>query len=118
MVRAMSILLSFWLTLLFVVGLGAYGHIPPLMVWAVGLAAAFSGLGGIIAPMVGARLRLVGPLLLSAGLLTLWAVGVKTHVQLWLPWCIFMGTTTYLGVVIAEVLWSPRNRGTMAPADS
>ena len=116
MVRPLSFLLSFWLALLFVVGQGA--HIPQLLVAAVGLAALFAGLGGMIAPIVGPRLRLGGPIALSLGLVTLGGVGLALRVSLWLPWCVFMGTFCFLGVVFAELLWSPRNRGTMAPADA
>jgi hypothetical protein len=117
MVRAVSYLLSFWLATLFVVGqLGQ--HVPRLMVAAVGLGALFAALGGMIAPSVGPRLRLAGPIALSLGLFALWGVGLMMKVALWLPWSIFMGAICFLGVVLAEVLWSPRNRGTMAPADS
>lgn len=116
MVRPMSFLLSFWLAALFVVGQGA--HVPQLMVDAVGLAALFALIGGLIAPMVGAGLRLAGPLALSAGLFALFAVGLAMKVSPWLPWSIFMGTFCFLGVTIAEAAWSPRNRGTMAPADA
>jgi hypothetical protein len=112
----MSFLLSFWLALLFVVGQGA--HVPAFIVWSVGLATLFALIGGLIAPMVGPWLRLAGPVALSLGLFALWGVGLLMKTPRWLPWCIFMGTATYLGVVLAEVLWSPRNRGTMAPADA
>ena len=62
--------------------------------------------------------RLVGPIALSLGLFAIWFVALLMHVPPWLPWCVFMGTVCFLGVTVAEVLWSPRNRGTMAPADS
>ena len=116
MVRALSYLLSFWLALLFVVGQGA--HVPPLLVAAVGLGALLALLGGAIAPIVGTRLRLAGPIALSLGLFALVGIGLAMHVQPWLPWAVFMGTVCFLGVVVAEALWSPRNRGTMAPADA
>ena len=116
MVRAMSYVLCFWLALLFVAA--QLAAVPPLLVAAVGLGALFSGFGGAIAPLVGPRLRLAGPIALSLGLFTLWVVGLVMRLPLWLPWCLFMGTFCYLGVVLAEVIWAPRNRGTMAPSDS
>jgi hypothetical protein len=116
MVRALSYLLSFWLALLFVVGQGA--HVPRLLVAAIGLGALLAGLGGAVAPIVGTRLRLGGPIALSLGLFALAGVGVAMHVEPWLPWGLGMGAFCFLAVVVAEVLWSPRNRGTMAPADS
>ena len=116
MVRPMSFLLSFWLAGLFVVAQGA--HVPQFMVPLVGLAALFALLGGFLAPMVGPRLRLAGPLALSLGLFALGAVGLMLKCPRWLPWCVFMGSFCFIGVTIAEVLWSPRNRGTMAPADA
>ena len=116
MVRLMSFLLSFWLALLFVSG--QIAHIPPLLVFFVGLGAALAAFGGFIAPIVSAWWRLVGPIALSLGLFAIWAVGLAMKVPLWLPWCVFMGTFCFIGVTIAEVLWSPRNRGTMAPYDS
>ncbi len=116
MVRAMSYLLSFWLALLFVVGQSQ--HVPVGIVWLVGLGAIFALLGGFIAPLVGPGLRLGGPIALSLGLFALWIVGLLMKTPSWLPWCVFMGTFCFIGVTIAEVLWAPRNRGTMAPADS
>ena len=116
MVRPMSFLLSFWLAALFVVAQGA--HVPQFMPPLVGLAALFALFGGLIAPVVGPGLRLAGPIALSAGLFALGVVGLMMKSPRWLPWCVFMGTFCFIGVTIAEVLWSPRNRGTMAPADS
>lgn len=116
MVRAMSFLLSFWLALLFVVGQTA--HIPQLLVFFVGLAAALALFGAFISPMVGAGLRLGGPIALSIGLAALGVVALAMKTPPWLPWCVFMGIFCFLGVTIAEVLWAPRNRGTMAPADT
>jgi hypothetical protein len=116
MVRAMSFLLSFWLALLFICG--QLAHIPSLMVFFVGLAAAFALFGSIISPIVSAAWRLAGPIALSLGLIALGTVAFAMKVPPWLPWCLFMGTFCFLGVTIAEVVWSPRNRGTMAPADS
>ena len=116
MVRPMSFLLSFWLALLFVVGQGA--HIPQLLVAAVGLGALVAGLGGLVAPLASPRLRIAVALALSIGLLALADFGLTHKVSPWLPWCVLMGAVWYLGVVGAEALWSPRNRGTMAPADS
>ena len=116
MVRAMSFLLSFWLALLFVAG--QLAHTPQLMVFFVGLGAAFALFGGIISPWVSAGWRVAGPVALSLGLFALFAVGLAMKEPLWLPWCVFMGAFCFIGVTIAELLWSPRNRGTMAPADS
>ena len=116
MVRAMSFLLGFWLALLFIAG--QLAHIPSLMIGFVGLGAIFAVFGGLIAPIVSAAWRLAGPIMLSAGLVALGAVAFAMRVPPWLPWCLFMGTFCFLGVTIAELLWAPRNRGTMAPADS
>lgn len=116
MVRLMSFLLSFWLGLLFVVATGA--HVPKLIVFFVGLGALFALLGGFIAPVVSAAWRLAGPIALTLGLFALWAVALAMKLPPWLPWCVFMGTIPFIGVTIAEVIWAPRNRGTMAPADS
>ena len=116
MVRLMSFLLSFWLALLFVVATGA--HVPKILVFFVGLGALFALFGGCVSPIVSAAWRVAGPLALSAGLFALWAIGLAMKLPLWLPWCLFMGTVCFLGVTVAELIWSPRNRGTMAPADS
>jgi len=116
MVRAMSFLLSFWLALLFVVGQNQ--HLPSGIVALVGLGSLIALFGACIAPMVGPKARLIGPLLLSSGLFALWIVALLMKVPRWLPWSVFMGTFCFIGVTLAEVLWSPRNRGTMAPADS
>jgi hypothetical protein len=116
MVRAMSFLLSFWLGLLFVAG--QLAHIPQLMVFCVGLGAGFALFGGLISPMVGPGLRLAGPIALSLGLVALATVALATKQPPWLAWCVLMGVFCFIGVTIAEVLWAPRNRGTMAPADS
>jgi hypothetical protein len=45
-------------------------------------------------------------------------VALATKQPPWLAWCVLMGVFCFIGVTIAEVLWAPRNRGTMAPADS
>ncbi|MDB4971439.1 MAG: hypothetical protein JWN44_7128, partial [Myxococcales bacterium] len=45
-------------------------------------------------------------------------VGVLMKSKAWLPFGTFIGAAVYLGVVLAERIWSPRDRGTMAPADS
>lgn len=116
MIRPISFLLSFWLALLFVSGYGA--HIPQLLVAAVGLGALFAGLGGIIAPLVGKRTRLVGPLALSLGLLAVCLIAVKMHVTPWFPFCIMLGAAALLATRVVSTVFSPRNRGTMAPADS
>jgi len=116
MVRLMAFLLSFWLALLFVVATAA--HVPKLMVFFVGLGALCAFFGGCISPLVSKAWRLAGPIALSIGLFSLWIVALATKQPLWLPWCVFMGTFCFIGVTIAEVIWAPRNRGTMAPADS
>ncbi|HEY2744002.1 MAG TPA: hypothetical protein VGL86_05250 [Polyangia bacterium] len=116
MVRMMSFLLSFWLTLLFVVATGA--HIPKLMVFFVGLGGVVALFGAFVSPVVSAGWRLAGSLVLSIGMFVLGAIGLAMKVPPWLPWCLFMGTFCFIGVTIAELLWAPRNRGTMAPADS
>ena len=116
MVRAMSFLLSFWLALLFVVG--QLAHAPQLLVAAVGFAAAWALLGAFVAPLMSAAARLG-----CAIILTLWLVAVCVTAWVvktpqWIPWCVAMGTFCFIGVTIAEYIWAPRNRGTMAPADS
>lgn len=116
MVRPMSFLLGFWLALLFVTG--QLAHIPWAFVWLTGLGSLIALFGGCIAPLVGPFARLAGPIALSLGLFALWIVALAMKVPRWLPWCVFMGTFCFIGVTIAEVLWAPRNRGTMAPADS
>ncbi|MCA1663327.1 MAG: hypothetical protein LC659_03505 [Myxococcales bacterium] len=95
-----------------------FPHVPQFIVDAAGLASLFALIGGLIAPLVGPGLRLAGPVALSLGLFALWGVGLLMKAPRWLPWCIFMGTFCFIGVTLAEVLWSPRNRGTMAPADA
>lgn len=116
MVRAMSFLLSFWLATLFVCGQNT--HVPQGIVALVGLGSLVALFGGFIAPLVGPVARLVGPILLSAGLTAVGIVALLMKTRLWLPTFVFVGTFCFLGVTVAEVLWSPRNRGTMAPADS
>ncbi len=116
MVRAMSVLLSFWLGLLFVVSTAA--RVPKLMVFFVGLAAILALLGALISPIVGAGLRLGGPIALSLGLVAIGGVALAMKLPPWLPFCLFIGTFGFVASTVAEVLWSPRNRGTMAPADS
>ena len=116
MVRAMSFLLSFWLATLFVAGQGA--HVPQLLVWFVGLGALFAMFGAVVAPTVSLAWRLTGSIALSLGLFAIWFVALLMHASPWLPWCVFMGTFCFIGVTLAELVWSPRNRGTMAPADS
>lgn len=116
MVRPMSFLLSFWLALLFVTA--QLAHIPWAFVWLTGLGALIALFGAFVAPLVGPFARLAGPVALSLGLFALWIVALIMKVPRWLPWCVFMGTVCFIGVTLAEVLWSPRNRGTMAPADS
>jgi hypothetical protein len=112
----LSFLLSFWLALLFVVGQNS--HTPRLLVAFVGLGALLAAIGGFTAPLMKAGLRLGLSIALSLGLFAIWAVGLAMHVSLWLPWCVFMGAFCFIGVTLAEAIWSPRNRGTMAPADS
>ena len=116
MVRAMSFLLSFWLAALFVVGQGA--HVPQLLVACVGLFALFALFGAVVSPTLGLGWRLTGTIALSLGLFAVWLVALLMHSAPWFPWCIFMGVVPFLGVALAELVWAPRNRGTMAPADS
>ncbi len=116
MVRAMSFLLSFWLAALFVAGQNS--NVPQGIVALVGLGALIALFGGFVAPLVGPVARLVGPILLSSGLVAVGIVALLMKTRLWLPCFVFAGVFCFLGVTIAEVLWSPRNRGTMAPADS
>ena len=116
MVRAMSFLLSFWLAGLFVVGQTA--HVPQLLISAIGFAALWALLGAIVAPMMSAPLRLGCSILLAAVLFALAGVAFALKTPQWVPWCVMMGTFCFIGVAIAEVIWAPRNRGTMAPADA
>lgn len=116
MVRAMSFLLSFWLATLFVVGQTA--HVPQLLISAIGVAALCALLGAIVAPMMSAPLRLGCSILLALGLFALAGVAFALRTPPWVPWCVIMGTFCFIGVAIAEVIWAPRNRGTMAPADA
>jgi hypothetical protein len=106
MVRPMSYLLAFWLAALFVAGQNT--HVPKWLVWLNGLAALFALLGASIAPLVSRPWRVGGPIALSLGLLGLWLGGILTHVNPWLPWCTFMGAIWYLGVAVADQLWSPQ----------
>jgi hypothetical protein len=108
--------LSFWLALVFVVGSNA--HVSQLLVWGVGLGAGVALLGALIAPMLPSGLRLGWAIGLSLALFGLCAVMSALHAPRWLPWCVGMGTFCFFGVAIAEAIWSPRNRGTMAPADA
>ena len=116
MVRAMSFLLSFWLAALFVAGQNS--HVPQGMLALVGLGSLIALFGGFIAPLVGPVARLVGPILLSSGLVAVAIIMLLMKTRLWLPTFVLVGTFCFIGVTVAEVLWSPRNRGTMAPADS
>jgi hypothetical protein len=116
MVRPMSFLLAFWLAGLFVVG--QLPRVPMLLVYADGLLALLAFLAAMIAPIVNERARLALPAIVSVGLYAVWLVALLLHSKPWLPWCNFMAVTIYVGIIIAELLWSPRNRGTMAPADS
>ena len=116
MVRLLSYMLSFWLALLFIVG--QLAHIPQLLVFFVGLAAVLAGLGAITAPLMSAGVRLGLSIALTIGLVAVSVVGLVMKVPLWLPACVLMGTGCFIGVIVAELIWAPRNRGTMAPADS
>ena len=118
MVRPMSFLLSFWLATVFVVAQNGHMHMSPLLAWAVALGACFAMMGGFISPIVGPTARMIGPVLLSLGLFAVALVTLLLHVAVWFPFCVFVGTASFLAGVIAERIWSPRNRGTMAPADS
>jgi hypothetical protein len=112
----MAFLLSFWLALVFIVG--RLANIPQLLVWGVGLGAIFAWFGGMISPLVSPAWRLAGPIALSLGLTVLSGVALSIKTPPWLPFCVLIGTFCFIGVTIAEALWAPRNRGTMAPADS
>lgn len=106
MVRYMSWLLGFWLTLLYVVGRSA--PVSRGLLWLTLLAALFAFVGGAIAPMVSSGLRIGGPVALSLGLFALFAVELAMHTESWLPWCTFLGVVTYLPIVVATFLWSPK----------
>jgi hypothetical protein len=115
-VRPMSFLLGFWLAALFVAGQNM--HMPQALVWLDGAGAAFAILGGLISPFAPRRLRLIGPVALSLGLFAVTFVAILMHVTVWFPFTTGIAAAIYLAVVLAEWIWSPRNRGTMAPADS
>ena len=116
MVRLMSFLLSFWLALLFICATAA--HYPKLLVFFVGIGALFACFGGFVAPMVSVWWRIVGPVALTLGLVAVGVAAMVLNTPPWLPFCVFIGTFWFIAIVIAELWWSPRNRGTMAPADS
>lgn len=116
MVRPMSALLAFWCAGLFVVGQGA--HVPQLLVWGVGFVAFASLLFAMVAPDLRPRPRHVLSFMIGGALLALGVVAWVMHTPPWVPLCTLAGAGCYLGVVIAELLWSPRDRGTMAPADA
>jgi hypothetical protein len=112
----MSFLLGFWLALLYVAGQNT--HVPQSLVWIDGLFAIFATLGGLISPFASRRMRLIGPVALSLGVFAVAFVGHLMQARAWLVFCNTLAAATYLMVVLAEWIWSPRNRGTMAPADS
>jgi hypothetical protein len=87
-------MVGFWLALLFIVGQGTAAQ--QWMVWLDGLGAIFAFLGAIIAPSVGERVRIAGPVALSLGMLGLWVVGLAMHTVPWLPWCNFLGGISLL----------------------
>lgn len=106
MVRYMSWLLGGWLVLLYVVGRSA--HVPVGLLWLTLLGGILALLGGAIAPLVSSGWRVAGPVMLSLGLLGLFAVELAMKVESWLPWCTFIAVVCYLPVVIALRLWSPK----------
>ena len=116
MVRAMSFLLSFWLALLFVVG--QLANAPQLLIAAIGFASLWSLLGAITAPMMSAPLRLGCSIILTLWLAAICTVAWVHKTPEWIPWCVAIGAFCFIGVTVAEVIWAPRNRGTMAPADA
>jgi hypothetical protein len=116
MVRAMAFLLSFWLAVLFIAG--QLAHAPQLLIDAIGLAALAALLGSIVSPMMSAGLRLGCAILLTLWLSAICLVAWVHRTPEWIPWCVAMGTFCFISVTIAEFIWAPRNRGTMAPADS
>ncbi len=106
MVRYMSWLLAFWLTLLYVVSRSA--PVPRGLGWLTLLAGLFAFLGGAVAPMVTSGWRIGGPVALSFGLFVLFGIELRMRVESWLPWCTFLGLVTYLPIVVAARLWSPK----------
>ena len=116
MIRPVSFLVSYWLALLFVCGHGA--RMPWLLDDAIGLGALFALFGAIISPMVSRRTRIIGPIALSLGLFAICYVGLVLPTPPWMPFCVGLAAVALLGTRIATLLWSPRDRGTMAPADS
>lgn len=116
MVRPMSFLLSFWYAGLFVVGQGA--HVPQLLVWALGLIAALSLLFSLGAPDLRRTPRHVLSFMIGGASTAIGILAWVLRSPPWLPFCTLLGSVWYLGVVIAELIWSPRDRGTMAPADA
>jgi hypothetical protein len=115
-VRPMSFLLGFWLATVFVVAQN--GHMPTLVTLTLGIGAAFAIIGGMIAPIVPSSVRMIWAVTLSLGLFALTLAAVLLHLASWFTFCIFVSTAIFLAVVIAERVWSPRDRGTMAPSDS
>jgi hypothetical protein len=116
MVRAMAFLLSFWCIALFVVGQGA--HVPQSVVWPTGLVGLLSLLFSMLAPDMRPRARHVITFLIGGAITGLGILAWALRSPPWLPFCILSGAGCYLGVVIAELIWSPRDRGTMAPYDA
>jgi hypothetical protein len=116
MIRAMSFLLSFWLALLFIAG--QLANAPQLLIDAIGFAALWALLGAIVMPMMGPKLRLACAIIVTAWLSAICLIAWLHKTPEWIPWTVAMGTFCFIGVTIAELIWAPRNRGTMAPADS
>jgi hypothetical protein len=116
MVRPMSFLLSTWLSILFVAGHNM--PVPQWIVWCDGVAVLLSFLLGCIAPLLSNRARVILSGLLSLGLFAIWLGAEVTHARYWLHWATLYGLIWYVGVIVAEQLWSPRTLGTMRPPDS
>ncbi len=116
MVRAMSFLTSYWCAAIFVCGYA--GHTPHLIVWAIGLCSMLLLLFGLNAPVLRPRVRHTLTFLLGGVLTVLGLASWALRSPAWLPFCTLTGAIWFLGVAVAEMLWAPRDRGTMAPADA
>jgi hypothetical protein len=117
-----AIMLSFWCATIFVCGQGATGaanpHVPAILVWAIGGIGLAAFIFACVSSEITAGVRhalsfIIGGVLLALGAIT-WGLNASS----WLPFCTLSGAVCFLGVVVAELIWSPRDRGTMAPADA
>jgi hypothetical protein len=112
----MSIMLSFWCATMFVAGQQL--HVPRSLVWLLGLMAIFAFLLGCVSSEMQPRPRHVLSIGLGVAVAAIGLAGLALRAMVWLPFCALFGATWYLTVIVAELLWSPRDRGTMAPSDS